>query len=110
CSRPCLCCSSVDHRDLHSFPTRRSSDLWEEAEISTTFCLKSADFCEIPQKPRTKAPQSAPIVVAFPKGARRTPGLRQPTVQEDIWLSTAVNLLQQLPKNPAILPPPSMVC
>src|SRR5699024_12614200 len=78
---------SEEPLDLLALPNAKHRHVyWEEAEISATFCSKSADFREISQKPRTKAPQSAPIVVVFPKGARRTPGLRQPTVQEDIWL------------------------
>src|SRR5436853_7345938 len=39
-----LCCGSGDHRDLHSFPTRRSSDLGKlgperKREISATIPL-----------------------------------------------------------------------
>ena len=62
----------------HAAIVTKPHDCWEDPEISATFCQKSADFREIPRKPHTKAPQSAPMVVAFPKGARRPSGLNNP--------------------------------
>src|SRR5699024_11976700 len=70
--------------------------------------LISAKFREIPQKSPSKAPQTAPMEGAFPKGARRTSGLRQPKVQKATWLETEVKLWQKSPKNPAILKRPAV--